>query len=234
VVLGVHGSFAGQWISDFDLKAQYLAAQGVSILYSNPRGSGGYGRGYERLNDGDWGGGDYDDLVRAHDYLQDVPGIDGKRVAVWGGSYGGYLTYTLVARSPDRFKAAIVRAGISELRSHLSERRGSPARLNESATYFRELGGTPDDNADFYRDRSPLTWVAQVRTPTLVLHGLRDSRVAPSQSRIWVDALTRQGVPVEYHEYPDEDHSLERRKETVADQLRRISAFLARYLGTAE
>ena len=222
LVMMVHGSFAGQWVNDFDPKAQYLLLRGVSLPYPNPRGSGGYGRAYERRNDGDWGGGDYDDLVQARQYAGQLRGVDPARVAVWGGSYGGYLTYVLVARSPDLFRAAIVRAGISELRSHLFERRGSPARLNESATYARELGGLPDDNADFYRDRSPLTWVRRVKTPMLVLHGLRDSRVAPSQSRLWVDALREQGVPVEHHEYPAEDHSLERSKDTVADQLRRV------------
>jgi dipeptidyl aminopeptidase/acylaminoacyl peptidase len=230
LVMLVHGSFTGQWVNDFDVKNQYLLLRGVSLLAPNPRGSGGYGRAYERLNDGDWGGGDYDDLVRAHEHATQVPGVDPGRLAVWGGSYGGYLTFTLVARAPELFRAAVVRAGISDLTWHLAERRGSPARFNDSATYTRELGGLPDEHAAFYRDRSPLTWVRHVKTPMLILHGLRDSRVAPSQSRLWVEALREQGVPVEHREYPDEDHSLERSKDTVADQLRRIGRFLDRYL----
>ena len=134
---------------------------------------------------------------------RDLPFVDRTRIGLWGGSYGGYLTYSLITQAPDRFQAAIVRAGISDLRWQVEERRGSPVRLNSPLTgYPKELGGLPDENADFYRDRSPLTWVSRVKTPTLVLHGLRDSRVAPSQSRLWVDALRAHGIPVEHKEYP--------------------------------
>jgi dipeptidyl aminopeptidase/acylaminoacyl peptidase len=230
-VMVIHGGFDGQWVNDFDAIGQFLLQKGYVLFYPNPRGSGGYGRNYERLNDGDWGGGDTDDLLRGHDYLAALPFVDPARIGLWGGSYGGYLTYSLISQAPDRFQAAIVRAGISDLRWQVEERRGSPVRFNTPLTgYPKELGGLPDANPDFYRDRSPLTWVKRVRTPTLVLHGLRDSRVAPSQSRLWVDALRAQGVPVEHHEYPDEDHSLARNRRTMRDMMERMTAFLDRHL----
>jgi dipeptidyl aminopeptidase/acylaminoacyl peptidase len=228
----VHGSFEGQWIDDFDLLGQYLLQKGYVLFYPNPRGSGGYGRAYERLNDGDWGGGDTDDLIRGRDYLAGLPFVDAARIGAWGGSYGGYLTYTLVTQAPDKFRAAVVRAGISDLRWQVVERRGSPARFNSPLSgYPRELGGLPEQNAEFYRDRSPLTWVDRVKTPMLILHGLRDSRVPPSQSRLWVDALRARGVTVEHHEYPAEDHSLLRMRETIRDQMERIGAFFGTHLG---
>lgn len=230
-VIVIHGGFDGQWVNDFDAIGQFLLQKGYLLFYPNPRGSGGYGRNYERLNDGDWGGGDTDDLLRGHGYLQTLPFVDPARIGLWGGSYGGYLTYSLISQAPDRFQAAIVRAGISDLRWQVEERRGSPVRFNTPLTgYPKELGGLPEANPDFYRDRSPLTWVKRVRTPTLVLHGLRDSRVAPSQSRLWVDALRAQGVPVEHQEYPDEDHSLARNRRTTRDMMERMAAFLGRHL----
>jgi dipeptidyl aminopeptidase/acylaminoacyl peptidase len=228
-IMVIHGGFDGQWVNDFIAIDQFLLHKGYILFYPNPRGSGGYGRTYERLNDGDWGGGDTDDLLRGHDYLAGLPFVDSARIGLWGGSYGGYLVYSLLTQAPDRFQAAIVRAGISDLRWQVEERRGSPVRLNNPLTgYPKELGGLPDENQAFYRDRSPLTWVSRVRTPTLVLHGLRDSRVAPSQSRLWVDALRAQGVPFEHKEYPDEDHSLARRRSTRRDMMERMAAFLGR------
>ena len=230
-IMVIHGGFDGQWVNDFDAIGQFLLHKGYVLLYPNPRGSGGYGRTYERLNDGDWGGGDTDDLLRGHDYLAGLPFVDSARIGLWGGSYGGYLVYSLLTQAPGRFQAAIVRAGISDLRWQVQERRGSPVRLNNPLTgYPKELGGLPEDNPEFYRDRSPLTRVSLVKTPTLVMHGLRDSRVAPSQSRLWVDALRAQGIAVEYKEYPDEDHSLARRRTTIRDMMERMAAFLTQHL----
>jgi dipeptidyl aminopeptidase/acylaminoacyl peptidase len=226
-VMMVHGGFDGQWVNEFDAHGQFLQAQGFVVFYPNPRGSGGYGRAYERLNDGDWGGGDTDDLLRGREYLAGLPFVDANRIAVWGGSYGGYLAYTLVTRAPEKFRAAIVRAGICDLRSQVLERRWSPVRFNNPLSgYPKELGGLPDENPDFYRDRSPLTWVGRVTTPMLILHGLRDSRVPPSQSRLWVDAVRARDIPIEYQEYPTEDHSLSRHRETTQDIMERVAAFL--------
>jgi dipeptidyl aminopeptidase/acylaminoacyl peptidase len=230
-VIRIHGGFDGQWVNSFDLLGQYFLLKGMVLFYPNPRGSGGYGRMYERLNDGDWGGGDVDDLIRAHEYLKTLPFVDGDHVGIWGGSYGGYLSFALAAFAPGRFQAAVVRAGISDLRSHLMERLYSAGRFNPSGAYSRQLGGMPDENPDFYRDRSPLTWADAVKTPMLVLHGLRDDRVPPSQSEIWVKALEKRGVPVEWVEYPDEDHSLTRSKTTVSDRLTRMEELFRRYLG---
>ena len=208
-IIRIHGGFEGQRLYEFDLLGQFLLQQGMVLFYPNPRGSGGYGRAYERLNDDDWGGGDFDDLSHADSYLRDLPYVDEDRIGLWGGSYGGFLnvyaggtiTRTLLGcRCPGR---------ISELRSHILERTASPARLNSPLSgYPKELGGFPDQNPDFYRERSPFTWVNQVRTPMLIYHGLEDSRVAPSQSRIWAQALEDNGVQVELVEYPGEDHGL--------------------------
>ncbi len=84
-VMRIHGGFQGQWVHSFDLLGQYLLLKGMVLFYPNPRGSGGYGRMYERLNDGDWGGGDFDDLRRAHDYLKELPFVAEERVGLWGG-----------------------------------------------------------------------------------------------------------------------------------------------------
>jgi dipeptidyl aminopeptidase/acylaminoacyl peptidase len=229
-VIVIHGGFYGQWINNFDQLGQYLLQRGMVLFYPNPRGGGGQGRMYERLNDGDWGGGDVDDLLGAHDYIRSLPYIDGDRVAIWGGSYGGYLVYALVTTEPERFQAAVVRAGINDLRTQVLERIYSPVRLNNTSSYIRQIGGLPDDNPDFYRERSPITRVTTVKTPMLIMHGLRDNRVSPSQSRIWVQALRQTGTPVISAEYPHEDHSLLRYKTTMSDQLKRMTALFEEYL----
>jgi dipeptidyl aminopeptidase/acylaminoacyl peptidase len=230
-VIVIHGGFYGQWLNSFEQLGQYLLQRGMVLFYPNPRGGGGYGRMYERLNDGDWGGGDLDDLIRADNYVKALPFVDDNRVGIWGGSYGGYLVYALVTAAPERFQAAVVRAGISELRSHMTERFYSPGRFNDTLSYARQLGGLPDENPDFYRERSPLNHVENVKTPMLIMHGLRDNRVAPSQSRIWAQALREKGIPVVEVQYPDEDHSLLRSKTTMHDQLRRMSDLFEAYLG---
>lgn len=230
VVIMIHGGFYGQWINSFEQLGQYLLHRGMLLFYPNPRGGGGYGRNYERLNDGDWGGGDVDDLIRAHDYLMKLPYVDKNHVGIWGGSYGGYLVYALVTTAPERFQAAVVRAGISELRSHMLERLYAPARFNDTNSYSRQLGGLPDENPDFYYERSPLNRVDLVNTPMLIMHGLRDNRVSPSQSWIWVDALRENRGRVELVEFPDEDHSLLRSKTTMRVQLNKISTLFERHL----
>lgn len=229
-VIVIHGGFYGQWVNRFELLGQYLLQRGMVLFYPNPRGGGGYGRMYERLNDGDWGGGDVDDLLRAHDYLKSLPFVDGDRIGIWGGSYGGYLSYALVTAAPGRFQAAVVRAGINDLRSQVQERIYSPGRLNDANSYPRQIGGLPDENPAFYHDRSPLTHVDKVKTPMLIMHGLRDNRVSPNQSRTWVQALRENGVPVVSVEYADDDHSLLRRKSTVRDQLKRMSDLFEEHL----
>lgn len=226
----IHGGFYGQWVNDFRLLGQYFLDRGMVLFYPNPRGGGGYGRMYERLNDGDWGGGDLNDLTRAHDYLKTLPYVDGDHVGIWGGSYGGYLTYALVTTAPERFQAAVVRAGINDLRAQVLERKYSPGRLNDINSYVRQIGGLPDENPDFYQARSPLTWVQKVKTPMLILHGLRDNRVSPNQSRNWVAALEQNDVPVVYAEYPQDDHSLRRHRSTVRDQLARMAALFEKHL----
>jgi dipeptidyl aminopeptidase/acylaminoacyl peptidase len=113
----------------------------------------------------------------------------------------------------------------------MTERFYSPGRFNDTLSYARQLGGLPDENPDFYRERSPLNHVENVKTPMLIMHGLRDNRVAPSQSRIWAQALREKGIPVVEVQYPDEDHSLLRSKTTMHDQLRRMSDLFEAYLG---
>ena len=111
------------------------------------------------------------------------------------------------------------------------ERLYAPARFNDTNSYSRQLGGLPDENPDFYRDRSPLNRVEVVKTPMLIMHGLRDNRVSPTQSRIWVNALRESGTDVELIEFPHEDHSLLRSKDTMREQLKWISSHLEKYLG---
>jgi dipeptidyl aminopeptidase/acylaminoacyl peptidase len=175
-----------------------FAAQGYAVLRPNPRGSGGYGKKYRYANYGDWGGGDYHDVMAGIDSLVEKGIADPDRLGVMGWSYGGYLTAWAVTKTR-RFKAASVGAGVTDLISF--------AGTTDIATLLPDyFGGEPWDKPDLYRARSPVFHVKGATTPTLFQHGERDTRIPLSQAQELYQALKRQGCPTELVVYPRTQH----------------------------
>lgn len=203
LILSIHGGPAGQYGFDWFHEFQVYAAKGYAVLFTNPRGSTGYGQNFERGIIGEWGGKDYLDVMNGVDAaLKLYPWIDKERMGVTGGSYGGYMTNWIIAHT-NRFKAAVT------LRSVVNF-------ISDEGTRDGAYGHTPDFEGDMfekfelYWDRSPLKYAKNVKTPTLILHSDNDFRVPLEQGEQWFRALKHFGVTTEIVIFPRENHNLTR------------------------
>jgi dipeptidyl aminopeptidase/acylaminoacyl peptidase len=202
-LLNIHGGPAGQygvyWYHEF----QVYAAKGYAVVFTNPRGSTGYGEKFERGIAGEWGGKDYQDVMSGLDAaLRKYPWIDADRLGVTGGSYGGFMTNWIVGHT-NRFKAAVTLRSVSNFISDEGTRDGAYG-------HEPDFGGTLFDKFDLYWDRSPLKYAKNVKTPTLILHSDNDFRVPIEQGEQWFRALRHYGVTTEIVMFPRENHNLTR------------------------
>jgi dipeptidyl aminopeptidase/acylaminoacyl peptidase len=203
LVLSIHGGPAGQYGVDWYHEFQVYAAKGYAVLFTNPRGSTGYGQKFERGIVGEWGGKDYLDIMNGLDVaLKKYPWIDQDRLGVTGGSYGGYMTNWIVGHT-DRFKAAVTLRSVSNFISDDGTRDGAYG-------HSPDFGGDIFQKMDLYWDRSPLKYAANVKTPTLILHSDNDYRVPIEQGEQWFRALKHFGVTTEIVFFPRENHNLTR------------------------
>jgi dipeptidyl aminopeptidase/acylaminoacyl peptidase len=235
VVVQLHGH-PGQWNHSMNMTWQYFVQKGFVFIAVNPRGSVGFGDGFHDLHVGDYGGTEYEDCMAVLAYLKTLPYIDMTRKATWGGSGGGYMSFTIATNSPGTFQAQVIRAPVSSWRWLAMERYVSPARFatptREPGRAREEFGGAYTDIPERYDERSPLNFVEKVAAPQLLMQGLRDSSVPPNESKRWVKRMRElgKGDLIEYVEYPDEDHSLGRYRATTRDMLVRIERFLYEHL----
>jgi dipeptidyl aminopeptidase/acylaminoacyl peptidase len=209
-VLCVHGGPEAQerpWYQPF---YQYLVSRGFAVLAPNIRGSTGYGKTYQNLIHRDWGGGDLRDFEALARWLQDQDFVDEKRLGVYGGSYGGFATLTCVTRLPEYWAAAVDIVGPSNLVTF------SKAVPPTWRRFMDDWVGNPETEADFLLERSPITYVEDVRAPLLVLQGANDPRVVKSESDQMVERLRELEREVEYVVFQDEGHGFTKR----ANQLR--------------
>lgn len=181
-----------------------FAAHGYAVLRPNPRGSSGYGKKFRYANYGDWGNGDFKDLMAGVDHVIDKGIADPDRLGVMGWSYGGFMTSWTITQTK-RFKAASVGAGVTNLMSFTGTA-DIPSFLPD---YF---GGEPWDKLDAYRAHSAMVHVKGVTTPTLIQHGARDLRVPLSQGQELYNALKRQGCTTQMVIYPRTPHGIEEPK----------------------
>ena len=203
MILTIHGGPAGQFGFDWYHEFQVYAAHGWAVFFTNPRGSTGYGETFERGIEGQWGGKDYVDIMNGVDaVLAKNPWIDTDRLGVTGGSYGGYMTNWIVGHTT-RFKAAVTLRSISNFISDDGTRDGAYGHSDD-------FGGDIFDRFDAYWNASPLRYVKNVKTPTLVLHSDMDFRVPIEQGEQWFRALRHFGVPSEIVFFPRENHNLTR------------------------
>jgi dipeptidyl aminopeptidase/acylaminoacyl peptidase len=218
---GPHSQYNEGWFDEF----QNLAGAGFMVLYTNPRGSSGYGADFTYAIRGRWGDEDYQDLMKAIDLMVARPDVDSTRMGVTGGSYGGFMTGWITTKNR-RFAAAQVDRADMNWRSWYG---GSDAAqgLTES-----ELYGKPWEKGNIYDAVSPIYFVHNVRTPTLIVHSEEDTRVTIGQGDEWFTSLKKQGVTVEYIRYPRSSHELSRSGEPwlLVDRLGRLRDWFTYWL----
>jgi len=203
LILNVHGGPAGAHANSCTAASRLypwplFAQKGYAILLPNPRGSGGYGQAFRTANVRDWGGKDYEDLMRGVDAMIDRGTADRGRLAVCGWSYGGFMTSTIVTKT-DRFRAAVVGAGVTDLLSMA----GTCDIPDFNRSYF---GAWPWEDTQVYVDHSAVLHAGNVHTPTLVVHGEKDERVPTSQGWEFYTALSKLGVPTDLLLLPRQPH----------------------------
>ncbi len=200
LILVIHGGPHSAYGSDFSFQRELLAAQGYFVLYTNPRGSTGYGEEFKWATWGGWGVLDYEDLMAGVDYVAERYPIDRDRLGVTGGSYGGFMTNWVIGHTT-RFAAAVSRASISNWVSDYAV--ADIPRTKES-----EFFGPPweQESRDLMIRLSPITYAGAVTTPTLFLHGELDYRVPIEEAEQMYVALKKRQVPAKFIRYPDSYH----------------------------
>jgi dipeptidyl aminopeptidase/acylaminoacyl peptidase len=217
---GPHSAYGENWFDEF----QNLAAAGMFVLFTNPRGSSGYGADFTYSTRGRWGAEDYQDLMKAVDIASKRPDVDSTRMGVTGGSYGGFMTAWVETRT-NRFKAAEADRMISDWTYWYG------ASDAQGLTEF-EFYGKPWDNFAMYDTLSPIRHVTRVKTPTLIVQSEDDFRTPMGNAELWFIALKKQGVPVELVRYPRSTHELSRSGEPwlLVDRLGRLRQWFSYWL----
>ena len=200
VIVSVHGGPEGQERPGFNPTYQYFLSRGYAVLAPNVRGSTGYGKTYTHLDDVKLREDSVRDLVAAVDWLKTSGGADPRRIAVMGGSYGGYMTLAAITLYPDLWAAAIEMYGISNFETNLKNTSGYRRKQRE-----REYGTLAGD-LEFLRSVSPIYKVDRIKAPLLVFQGKNDPRVPYTESEQIVKALRDRNAPVEYTLFDDEGH----------------------------
>lgn len=225
LVLKIHGGPHSAYGNTFFPTFHVLSSAGFFVLYTNPRGSNGYGNAFEFATRGQWGLMDSEDFLAGIDAaLARYPDVDPELLGVSGGSYGGFMTNWLTATT-DVFQAAVTSRSIANWESWWGSSDVQPL------TEF-EFFGAPWERRDLYRRLSPISYVENVTTPTLIIHSENDYRTPIGDGEQWFMALKRQGVPVEMVRYPRSSHGLSRTGEPwlLVDRLERIRSWFVHWL----
>lgn len=222
-IVFVHGGPTAHVAGAASAAIAFYTSRGIGVLDVNYGGSTGYGRDYRERLDGQWGITDVDDVLAAARGLADSGRADPKRIAIRGGSAGGWTVLAALVRG-GAFSAGISRYGVTDLRSLAED-------THDFEKYYLDgLVGPLPEADQVYIDRSPLTHADRIDVPVLLLQGEDDRVVPPSQSEAIRDALAARGIPHEYVLYPGEGHGF-RRAETIIDALERELTFLGEAFG---
>ncbi|MHA1399864.1 MAG: S9 family peptidase [Candidatus Heimdallarchaeaceae archaeon] len=205
----VHGGPTGQYFQNFDIFSQVFAHEGFVILNPNIRGSTGYGKEFQDMNIKDWGGGDGKDVVWAKKFLETLDYVDPERIGVFGGSYGGYMTFMQMTKYADAgWKCGSAWIGISRIKTFYDQSR-------PHFKYFIErFFGKYEDNKELWEEASALNHIEKIRAPIQMIHGVNDPRCPVGESRQFRDKLLEMGwkegkegdKTFEYVEFGDEGH----------------------------
>jgi dipeptidyl aminopeptidase/acylaminoacyl peptidase len=226
-VLEIHGGPHMQYANTFFHELQHLAGKGYVVMWTNPRGSQGYGEPFTKSIVKNWGGPDYVDVLAAADTLIAQGYVDPDRLGVTGGSYGGYMTNWIVGHT-DRFRAAVTQRSVVNLYSFYGE-------SDFGYEFENELFGKPWDDEETalrYLRMSPLHYVKNVKTPLLILHSTEDHRCPISQAEELFTALKVLKREVEFVRFEGESHGLSRggRPQNRLERLLRIGGWFDRHL----
>jgi dipeptidyl aminopeptidase/acylaminoacyl peptidase len=225
-ILEIHGGPMMMYAQAFFLEFQWLAANGWGVVYSNPRGSQGYGFEFCRAIQKEWGNRDYADLMAALDVaLREAPSIDPDRLGVAGGSYGGYMTNWIIGHT-DRFKAAVTMRSVADWR-------GMVGSGDLGARWIRRPGVAPWVDDTWYRQQSPITYVENIVTPLLIEHQEGDLRCPIGQGEMLYTAVKHVGkAPVKFVRYPNEFHGMSRNGKPWhrVHRLRELAGWFTQYL----
>jgi dipeptidyl aminopeptidase/acylaminoacyl peptidase len=201
-VLEIHGGPHGAYGETFSNQFQLLCAAGYGVIYTNPRGSHGYGQAFLSGTHHDWGGGDYRDLMGALDRALALhEWIDPGRLGVCGGSYGGYMTNWILGHT-QRFRAGVTLRSTCNRYNHW----GTGDVAYQQGRW--EFPGTPWDAPQFYLERSPITYARNIKTPLLILHGENDLRCSIEQAEQLFVALKYHRTPTLFVRFPGEGHGM--------------------------
>jgi dipeptidyl aminopeptidase/acylaminoacyl peptidase len=223
LLVDIHGGPTGAARSQFQLSTQFWTSRGFAVVDVNYGGSTGYGRAYRDLLKGQWGVVDVEDCVAAARFLADRGDVDPDRLAIRGGSAGGFTTLAALAFH-DTFAAGVSKYGVADLAVLAQETHKFESRYLDGL-----IGPWPEAEAT-YRERSPLFHADQIRVPLLVLQGLEDEVVPPNQSQMIVDALEANGIPVSYLTFEGEQHGF-RKAETIVAATEAELAFYGEVFG---
>jgi dipeptidyl aminopeptidase/acylaminoacyl peptidase len=208
----IHGGPTGAWQDTIETWGQLLAARGYAVFYPNIRGSIGYGQKFIEMNRGDWGGGDFKDVMTGIDDLVAKGIADPKRLGIGGWSYGGYMSEWAITQTT-RFKAAVSGAGLSNLISEYG--------TEEGPSYDEWFYGLPYEKPQGFLNSSPFLYLKNAKTPMLILQGDADTTDPPGQSQELYRGLKRYGVETELVMYPREPHGFHEAKHLL-DRVNRI------------
>jgi len=221
LILNPHGGPSSARTESFSSSNQFFAGNGFMILQPNFRGSSNYGQEFLNANRGKWGIRDYDDCMTGVDFCIEKGWADPERLICYGWSYGGYMSFWIVTQT-DRFKAVSPGAGLSNLYSMYS--------TTDIHRYMAWFFGTPWNYEDMYEKLSPIRHVKKVKSPVLIMHGANDTRVPPSQSEEFYQALRDLGKEVTFVRFPREGHGIREPRHQM-DRLRRYLNFFAKHVG---
>lgn len=218
-----HGGPTGQMVDYWNTEVAALTSRGYICIAPNPRGSTGYGLDFQKANFQDLGGGDLKDEIAGVDFVKATGYADAKKIGIYGGSYGGFMTLMAIGKTPDIWAAAVDEYGIISWTSML---KSSDPSLDE---YLKALLGNPDENRKVYEEDSPITYIRSEKAPLLVLQGDNDPRVPKEEAQQVVEILKKEGRVVDVHYYANEGHGFVKRENQI-DAIRRTIAWFDQYL----
>ncbi|HEX8368115.1 MAG TPA: S9 family peptidase [Pyrinomonadaceae bacterium] len=223
VIVSVHGGPEGQERAGFNPLYQYYLSRGYAVLATNVRGSTGYGKTFSHLDDVEKREDSVKDLAYAVEWLKTSGGADAKRIAVMGGSYGGYMTMAAITLYPELWAAAVNTVGIVNWETFLKNTSGYRRRQRE-VEY-----GMLDKDIEFLRRISPIAKVDKIKTPLFVIHGRNDPRVPYTEAEQIVKILKERSAVVEYKLFNDEGHGISKLKNRL-ELYPLVADFLDKYM----
>jgi dipeptidyl aminopeptidase/acylaminoacyl peptidase len=226
-IVYIHGGPTAQTMNSFNRFVQFAANQGYMVLAPNYRGSTGYGKEFQQANLFDMGGGDLQDVLAGVDWIKQTGHLDPKKIAVMGGSYGGYLSMMAVTKAPDVWAAGVP---IVPFVNWFTEIENEDPVLQQSD--LATMGDVVKNKA-LYEDRSPINFIDRIKAPLLLLAGGHDPRCPKSETQQVVDAIKKRGGTVDSKVYENEGHGFAR-VENQIDAYKRVADFLLAHVVPAD